>query len=85
METRGSRLPASMRLTSVAWTPLRSDICSWLSSRICTRMRARAEGEREMQEQERADAKVREERTLALLATCRRVLEELGRGSSASS
>jgi hypothetical protein len=28
VETWGSRLPASIRLTSVAWTPLRSDSCS---------------------------------------------------------
>ena len=34
VETRGSRLPASIRLTSVAWTPLRSATCSWLSSNL---------------------------------------------------
>jgi hypothetical protein len=30
VETRGSRLPASILLTSVAWTPLRSATSSWV-------------------------------------------------------
>jgi hypothetical protein len=34
VETRGSRLPASIRLTSVACTPLRSATCSWLISNL---------------------------------------------------
>jgi hypothetical protein len=46
--------------------------------RVCTRMRARAEGQREMEEAERAEIQAREEQTQRLLDTCRRMLGELG-------
>jgi hypothetical protein len=46
--------------------------------RVCARMQSRAEAEREMQEEERAESLAREERTRRVLSACRRVLEELG-------
>jgi hypothetical protein len=46
--------------------------------RVCTRMQARAEEQREIEEAERAESQAREERTQRLLETCRRVLGELG-------
>lgn len=46
--------------------------------RVCTRMRSRAEEEREVEEAERVESQAREERTQRLLETCRRVLGELG-------
>jgi hypothetical protein len=46
--------------------------------RVCTRMRSRAEEQREVEEAERAESRAREERTQRLLETCRRVLGELG-------
>jgi hypothetical protein len=46
--------------------------------RICTLMRARAEGQREIEEAERSEVQTREERTQRVLETCRRVLGELG-------
>jgi hypothetical protein len=46
--------------------------------RVCTRMQARAEGQREMEEAERAESRAREERTQRLLETCRRMLGKLG-------
>jgi hypothetical protein len=46
--------------------------------RVCTGLRARAEGQREMEEAERAESRAREERTQQVLETCRRVLRELG-------
>lgn len=46
--------------------------------RVCTRMRMRAEGQKELEEAERAESRGREERTQQVLETCRRVLEELG-------
>jgi len=49
--------------------------------RVCTRMRARAEGEREQQEAERSEAQGREERTQQLLSTCLRVLRSLPSGT----
>jgi len=45
--------------------------------RVCTRMRSRAEGEREQQEAERSEAQGREERTQQVLSTCLRVLRSL--------
>lgn len=50
--------------------------------RVCTRMRARAEAQRETEEAERAEVQAREERTQRLLDTCRRVLGELGLSGS---
>lgn len=49
--------------------------------RVCTRMRARAEGEREQQEEERSEAQGREERTQQVLSTCLRVLRSLPSGT----
>jgi hypothetical protein len=46
--------------------------------RVCTRMRSRAEAQRELETEERAERQPREERTERALETCRRVLEDLG-------
>jgi hypothetical protein len=46
--------------------------------RVCKRMQARAEGQRAMEEAERAESRARAERTQRVLETCRRVLGELG-------
>ena len=46
--------------------------------RVCTRMRSRAEEQREAEEAERVESQASEERTQRLLETCRRVLGELG-------
>jgi hypothetical protein len=45
---------------------------------VCTRMRSRAEEQREVEEAERVESQAREERTQRVLETCRRVLGELG-------
>jgi hypothetical protein len=45
--------------------------------RVCTRMQDRAEAQREMEEEERAQGQQREERTQRVLEACRRVLGEL--------
>jgi hypothetical protein len=45
--------------------------------RVCTRLQGRAEEQREMEEEERAEGRQREERTQRVLETCRRVLGEL--------
>jgi hypothetical protein len=49
--------------------------------RVCTRMRTRAEGEREQQEAERSEVQGREDRTQQVLSTCRRVLRNLPSGT----
>jgi hypothetical protein len=49
--------------------------------RVCTRMRTRAEGERERQEAERSEVQEREEHTQQVLSTCRRVLRNLPSGT----
>jgi hypothetical protein len=46
--------------------------------RVCTRLQGGAEAQREMEEEERAEARLREEQTQRVLETCRRVLGELG-------
>lgn len=46
--------------------------------RILTRMQARAEGQRQVEEEERAERRPREERTQRLLEACGRMLGELG-------
>lgn len=46
--------------------------------RVCARLERRAEAERGLQEAERAEGRDREEGTRRLLATCRRVLGDLG-------
>jgi hypothetical protein len=46
--------------------------------RICTRMRCRAEAQRELEAEEWAERQPREERAERALETCRRVLGELG-------
>ena len=46
--------------------------------RVCTRVRSRAEEQREVEEAERVESRAREERTQRVLETCRRVLGGLG-------
>ena len=46
--------------------------------RVCTRLRSRAEAQRELEAEERAERQPREERTERALDTCRRVLGGLG-------
>lgn len=46
--------------------------------RVFTRMQAKAEDQRALEEEERAESRLREERTEQLLGACRRVLGELG-------
>jgi hypothetical protein len=45
--------------------------------RVCTRLRGRAEAQRETEEEERAQWQQREEQTQRVLEACRRVLGEL--------
>lgn len=50
--------------------------------RVLTRMQKRGEERREVEEEERGDLTLREERTAQLLRVCRRVLGELEGGSA---